>query len=102
MNSSSPRPGCLAYAKAGRDKGKWFIVLNVLDESYVYIVNGDTRRLEKPKKKKIAPLKLKPVLDSDIAKKLQCGECVTDFDIRMAIARSGAINKEETACPSRM
>ena len=35
----------------GRDKGLYFIVVDV-DENYVYLVNGSVRKIDKPKKKK--------------------------------------------------
>ena len=48
--------GQLVKSRAGRDKGKIFLVLNILDDKHVLIVAGDSRRLEKPKKKKIKHL----------------------------------------------
>lgn len=48
--------GQLVKSRAGRDKGKIFLVLNIVDDKHVLIVDGDSRRLEKPKKKKIKHL----------------------------------------------
>lgn len=48
--------GQVVKSKAGRDKGRVFIVYKILDENYVLIVDGDLRRLDKPKKKKIKHL----------------------------------------------
>ena len=44
--------GSLVYSLAGRDKGKIFVVL-ALENDFVYLADGDTRRVEKPKRKKI-------------------------------------------------
>lgn len=44
--------GSLVYSRAGRDKGTLFVVLSFEGE-YVYLSDGDTRRVEKPKKKKL-------------------------------------------------
>lgn len=47
--------GTIVYSKAGRDKGGLFLTISVKN-GYAYIVDGDTRRIEKPKKKKLIHL----------------------------------------------
>ena len=44
--------GSLVYSIAGRDKGNIFLVLYV-EGDFVYLADGDMRRVAKPKKKKI-------------------------------------------------
>lgn len=44
--------GQLVKSKAGRDRGEFFIVYEVVDEKNVLIVDGKIRKLEKPKLKK--------------------------------------------------
>lgn len=48
--------GQVVKSRAGRDKGNIFIVLEIIDDKHVLIVDGNTRRLDKPKKKKIKHL----------------------------------------------
>lgn len=48
--------GQVVISTAGRDKDHKFVVLCIIDDQYVYISDGDTRKLEKPKKKKIKHL----------------------------------------------
>ena len=45
--------GRLVYSKAGRDKGKPYIIVKVLDEKYILLSDGILRTLERPKKKKL-------------------------------------------------
>lgn len=45
--------GRLVYSKAGRDKGKPYIIVKVLDEKYVLLSDGCLRTLERPKMKKL-------------------------------------------------
>ena len=45
--------GSIAVSTAGRDRNKVFIIVGVLDEKYVLIANGKSRKIEKPKKKKL-------------------------------------------------
>ena len=46
------RIGQVVRSIAGRDNGKAFIVVRT-EGDYVYIADGETRRLEAPKKKKL-------------------------------------------------
>ena len=45
--------GDIVLALAGRDRERFFVVVGVLDENYVYIADGKSRRSDFPKKKKI-------------------------------------------------
>ncbi len=46
----------IVKSKAGRDKGRVFAILKILDDKYVNIIDGDLRKINKPKKKKIKHL----------------------------------------------
>ncbi|MCR2043509.1 KOW domain-containing RNA-binding protein [Anaerosalibacter massiliensis] len=48
--------GQVVKSRAGRDKGNIFLVLDIIDDEYVYIVDGDIRKLDNPKKKKVKHL----------------------------------------------
>lgn len=43
--------GMLAKSKAGHDKGQLYVIYDV-DETYVYLVDGEIRTIDNPKKKK--------------------------------------------------
>ena len=43
--------GMLAKSKAGHDKGQTYVIFDV-DESYVYLIDGELRKIANPKKKK--------------------------------------------------
>ena len=69
--------GSLVYSIAGRDKGNLFLVLKREGE-FVYLADGDQRKLEYPKKKKIKHvnktntlLEFDNVSNSDIRKMLK-------------------------------
>lgn len=77
--------GRLALSMAGRDKGKIFMILDIIDKQYVYIVDGILRTKDRPKKKKLKHLKLLPEVLNGIAAKLREGTKVFDAEIRSAI-----------------
>lgn len=48
--------GSVVISKAGRDKGKKLVVVELVDEDFVNVADGGLRRVEKPKRKKIKHL----------------------------------------------
>ncbi len=50
--------GILVISKAGRDKGRKFVIVEVIDSKYVLISDGVTHTVERPKKKKLAHLEV--------------------------------------------
>lgn len=43
--------GQVVKSKAGRDKGRIFLVLDIIDDQHILIVDGDLRKLDNPKRK---------------------------------------------------
>ena len=80
--------GRVAVSTAGRDKGRFFMILDIIDDQYVYIVDGDLRLKERPKKKKLRHLKLCADVLTVIAGKINEGARVFDAEIRSAIRSS--------------
>lgn len=75
--------GRVVVSTQGRDAGRFFVILEVLDSQYVMVCDGNTRKLDHMKKKKIKHLHAKPLqmrkldhlLDSDIRKFLIDNGC---------------------------
>ncbi len=86
MNILELSAGDIVYSKAGRDKDKIFIVLEVLDESFALVADGELRRVQKPKKKKIKHLKKTNITAPSIESKLLNGLKVTNTDLRRILA----------------
>lgn len=51
MRMNIVEKGMLAKSLAGHDKGQVYVIYDV-DETYVYLVDGQIRTIDKPKKKK--------------------------------------------------
>ncbi|HHU49321.1 MAG: RNA-binding protein [Caldicoprobacterales bacterium] len=84
--------GRVVLAKAGRDKGKAFIIIRRLDDEYVLIADGERRTIDKPKKKKIKHLKAAPALAQELRNMLRSGGRVLDADIRRSLKSLGYEN----------
>lgn len=77
--------GQIVFSKSGRDKGRAFIVYDY-DESYVYVVDGKVRKLEKPKRKNHVHIQISKNINSDIKFKIENGQHIMNSDIRKALA----------------
>lgn len=77
--------GQLVKSKAGRDFGKNFLILEIIDENYVKIVDGDLRRLDNPKKKKIKHLNISNVIIEEIRHKFLNRLSIMDEEIRKVL-----------------
>lgn len=75
-------PGQLVISTAGRDKGKKFVVLKIIDQDHVLISDGDLRKVEKPKKKKLKHIKATRIIDDTLKGKLNKSGIVENFEIR--------------------
>ena len=78
----------LVVSMAGRDRGQLFYVIDA-DEQYVYLADGKSRRLEKPKRKKRKHVQQIPRTESRIAEKIRNGEKVLNSELRKELASIG-------------
>lgn len=87
--------GCVVYSRAGRDRGRIFVVVSVLKGPYVLIADGVTHKLASPKKKKKKHLHATGVRLGSLAVKLADGKKVFDSEIRKSLEEySQSMRKE--------
>ena len=80
--------GRVVQSRQGRDAGRFFVVLQVVDEKYVMMADGLTRKISHPKKKKILHLHPKPIVVDCVAEKLPTHQLL-DSDLRKALQAAG-------------
>lgn len=99
MANENLQIGRVVLSKAGRDQGKFFVIMDVLDDQYVLIVNGQQHRLENPKKKKLKHLNIMPDMIQNVVNKKNAGIKMFDSEIRNNLESLGYTtkgrNKEE-------
>ena len=83
----------LVVSKAGRDQGQLFYVIDA-DEQYVYLADGKSRRLEKPKRKKRKHIEQIPRTESRVADKIRSGDKVLNSELRRELAIYGQKNSQ--------
>ena len=85
--------GSVVISKAGRDKGRSFIVVAQEDE-FVYLCDGDLRKSDCPKKKKRKHLTFTNIVCDYIGDKIKDKKKVTNTEIRRALSELYADVKE--------
>lgn len=94
-----PVPGRLVLSKAGRDAGRYYVIIELAeDPGYVMIADGALRKIERPKKKKLKHLHMTPIVLEEAAARLRSGRQIANGELYNMIQRTGrgrAMTKED-------
>jgi ribosomal protein L14E/L6E/L27E len=75
--------GKVVNSKAGRDMHRNFIVVGILNNEYVYISDGELRKIEKPKKKKVKHLDFTGIVAEEVRDLILSKKEVTNSKIKI-------------------
>ena len=75
----------VVVSRAGRDQGEWFYVIDA-DDTYLLLVNGKDRPLDKPKRKKRKHAQKVLRSETRVAAKLRSGDKVLNGELRRDLA----------------
>lgn len=81
--------GQYVRSKAGRDADRVFIVIGIVDEQFVHIADGDLRRVDRPKRKKIKHLAKFNRISEEVRAKVSEGDSISNALIRREIEKLG-------------
>jgi ribosomal protein L14E/L6E/L27E len=88
-NTCSLCIGQYVISKMGRDKGRTFIVLEVVDSEFVLVGDGDLRKVEKPKRKKIRHLQPTKTISESVRSAASDSVKITNLMLRGEIEKQG-------------
>lgn len=74
--------GQVVKSRAGRDKGRIFLIYDIIDSHNFMIVDGDVRKLHNPKQKKLKHLIIYNQVASELNDKLDSKVNINDAYIR--------------------
>lgn len=94
MTERELKPGQIVRSLAGRDKGRYFVVLEVRGDNYALVADGDLRRVEKAKKKNLKHLEFHCYVDQVLYGKLSKGNNVTNRELQRALEEAGVLARE--------
>lgn len=81
MLSKNLKIGQLVEASCGRDEGRKFFIIDLIEPDYCLICDGKNRKLQSPKKKKLKHLNISNYADDDV-RRLLCKNELTDSFLR--------------------
>lgn len=86
--------GQVVYSKSGRDKGKPMVVIDVVNDGFCLLVDGDTRRIEKPKLKNLKHIQITHQRAEDVLEILNRGEIPTNHIIKKNLSNIQGIGEK--------
>ncbi len=78
-------PGRLVASTAGRDRGRFYLVLGNGPGNRVFVADGEIRKVANPKHKNGKHLRAHPEVSLEINEKVKSGLKVTDLDVQRAL-----------------
>ena len=98
MNRLTMEPGRVVQSTQGRDAGRYFVVLQVVDDRHVLMADGQSRKIDHPKKKKMMHLRPKPIVVNVEPQALE-NKHLQDSDLRKALSAHGLSLKAQNEQP---
>lgn len=99
MNKTEAVPGGVCVSTRGRDEGRYYLIKQLLAGGYVYVTDGNYKKLAAPKKKSLKHLKLLPERVESIGLKLERDEKVFDTEVYSALKKYREKTAETRAEP---
>ena len=87
MLSKQLSVGQVVRATSGREQGRLFFIVKVIDSEYVLIADGKKRKLGKPKLKKVKHLERYNVINDEIKNKLRSNKDTVDAFLRAQLTK---------------
>lgn len=87
MEENSFQVGQLVKSKSGRDRGRLFLILHIIDHQYVLVVDGSLRRMDRPKKKKIKHLNEFNIISEELKHRVLNNKKINNAFIRKELER---------------
>lgn len=79
--------GQVVQSKAGRDKGRKFVVVGIQNEDYILLADGDLRKVDKPKRKKMKHIKLSKEILAHLQKKMYNNVGILNSEIQKSLKK---------------
>ncbi|GAB3795717.1 KOW domain-containing RNA-binding protein [Virgibacillus kimchii] len=86
-DDSIPLIGQVVRIKQGREAGQFAVIIQVVDDRYVLLADGEKRKYDRPKKKNLHHIEKMDYISPEVQNSLLETGRVTNGKIRFAIAK---------------
>lgn len=87
----TPKTGQIVRIIQGRDQNKVAVIIEIIDDRFVLIADGDKRKYDRPKKKNINHLELTPFISEEVRESLLETGRVSNQKLRLTVANGKRI-----------
>lgn len=84
---SVPQVGQIVRIKQGREMGQYAVVINMVDNGYVMLADGEKRKYDRPKKKNMHHIEVMDYISPEVQNSLLETGRVTNGKLRFAISK---------------
>lgn len=92
---SSPRIGQVVRVLQGREAEQYMIIIEVVDDRFVLLADGEKRKYDRPKKKNVHHIEFSDFVSPEVQNSLLETGRVTNGKLRFALSKF--VNEEVTA-----
>lgn len=85
--------GKVVLSKAGRDRDHLYVIVRQVDNNYVLLANGDTKLIDRPKKKKIKHLSILESVDDELLSLIRSCDKSTNLKIKRFLKLRGIVKE---------
>jgi len=84
---SIPKVGQIVRILQGREAGQFAVVIENIDNRFVYLADGDKRKYDRPKKKNVRHIEVTDYISEDVQSSLLNTGRVTNGKLRFTISK---------------
>jgi|SRR5690625_1012022 len=83
----TPQIGQIVQVTYGRERNQIAVIIEIIDDRYVLLADGDKRKFDRPKRKNINHFKLTPFISDEVKESLLETGRVSNGKLRFAVAK---------------
>lgn len=82
-----PELGRIVRVTKGREQNQYAVIINIIDDRFVLLADGEKRKYDRPKKKNVHHIEFTPFISSEVRKSLMETNRVSNGKLRFALAK---------------
>lgn len=82
-----PQVGQIVRITKGREQNQYAIIINIMDDRFVLLADGEKRKYDRPKKKNVLHIELTPFVANEVKTSLLETNRVSNGKLRFALAK---------------
>ncbi|MBO1005203.1 KOW domain-containing RNA-binding protein [Pseudogracilibacillus auburnensis] len=86
-DNTVPQLGQIVRITKGREQNQYAVVINILDDRFVSLADGEKRKYDRPKRKNVNHIEGTPFISSEVRNSLLETNRVSNGKLRFAIAK---------------